>query len=295
MVFRATDRLRDVANRDPCQTTLEAWFAANQRYPEGRELTYHDFPSRFVYHASDRVWRPRVRGSGGGTVIGRMHIVHPRDRERFFLRALLVRCAGATCFEDLRRGPDGTLYDTFAEAAVAHGLVCDDELWVQTLSDAALTASARDLRSLFCIVLLFADVQGASALYERFKFWLSEDFNQGLQHGDALWDFDRALVELDRILIPSGRRLSDFIEVDGGVPDYGVDVGADEFHVDTLVDRVSSLNEGQRHAYDTICHAIESGVPEVFFVNAPGGTGMSIGGFAGHVFKVFICELCVLH
>ncbi|XP_057426226.1 uncharacterized protein LOC130719626 [Lotus japonicus] len=50
-------------------TMFMAWFAANEKYREGQDLTYAEFPSRFVYHNKDGIWKPRKRGFK----IGRLH------------------------------------------------------------------------------------------------------------------------------------------------------------------------------------------------------------------------------
>ena len=43
-------------------TTLTAWFVANQEFPNALELTYTDFPDKFVWDKPKREWKPRVMG-----------------------------------------------------------------------------------------------------------------------------------------------------------------------------------------------------------------------------------------
>ncbi|CAN7042068.1 unnamed protein product, partial [Brassica oleracea var. botrytis] len=47
---------------DHTKTMLTAYFAANAKYEEARELTYIQFPSRFVYHSDIKEWTPRKHG-----------------------------------------------------------------------------------------------------------------------------------------------------------------------------------------------------------------------------------------
>lgn len=39
-----------------------AWFEANKKYPEARDLTYAEFPKKFVYNPEDREWTLRKFG-----------------------------------------------------------------------------------------------------------------------------------------------------------------------------------------------------------------------------------------
>lgn len=49
--------------------------------------------------------------------IVRIYAVRPRYLERFAIRLLAMTVPGPQSFEDLRRGDDGQLYDSFHEAA----------------------------------------------------------------------------------------------------------------------------------------------------------------------------------
>lgn len=51
-----------------------AWFEANKREVEGRDLTYGEFPTRFVYYKDLVVWKLRKNGNS----IGRLTYI-PHD------------------------------------------------------------------------------------------------------------------------------------------------------------------------------------------------------------------------
>ena len=155
------------------ETTLTAWFRANQLYPQGRELTYVEYPEYFTYDKVNRTWKPRQKSC---KVIGRMYSATPRQGERYYLRMLLLRVAGATCYEDLRTLPDGTVCDTFQETCRRMGLLQDDSEWDTALTEAQRTVTPSHLRSLFVIILLFSNPADPLALWEKFKLSLSEDF-----------------------------------------------------------------------------------------------------------------------
>ena len=52
--------------------------------------------------------------------------ISPKNTKRFYLKLLLYKVEGATSFEDSLT-VNKTLYETYKEAAVASGLIEDDE------------------------------------------------------------------------------------------------------------------------------------------------------------------------
>jgi len=157
----------------PPSTTLTAWFEVNKnnhvlanRTP-ARTLLYADFPRYFTWEANKKAWHERK----DGLAIGRMHSVHPSDRNRFYLRLLLNHVRGATSFKDLRtvtRNGHTVTYDTFREAALALGLLADDDCWRETLKEAAASRTGAQLRRLFAALLLFGEMHEPGRLFEDF-------------------------------------------------------------------------------------------------------------------------------
>ncbi|KAF8396453.1 hypothetical protein HHK36_018072 [Tetracentron sinense] len=70
--------------------------------------------------------------------------------ERYYLRMLLHIIRGATNFEDLRT-VDCIIYPTFKAACSALGLLEDDTEWHESLNEASLWATGRQLRDMFYI------------------------------------------------------------------------------------------------------------------------------------------------
>jgi hypothetical protein len=121
-------------------TTLTAWFQLNIEDEKARQFYYMEIPEHYVWYITQRRWRPRQQG--GATMIGRMYMVNVLDRERFYLRLLLLHVKGAMGFDDLRRVGD-TVYRTFQEAARARSLLLNDDefrLCLQEASDVAMPA-----------------------------------------------------------------------------------------------------------------------------------------------------------
>ena len=145
-------------------TTLTAYFKANIKYPEARDLLYQDFPSKFVWNVKKKEWTLRKKGE---SAIGRMFVAHPNSGERFHMRTLLTSKKAATSFEDLRT-VNGVLYPTFHAACLALGLLEDDNEWRQCLQEAAHMASGYQLRQLFVTILRDCSPSDPLALWSDF-------------------------------------------------------------------------------------------------------------------------------
>ena len=66
VIFQDNESLDEiVARENNSETTLTAWFKANQHFPAARELTYGDFPTQWVYYYNrvHKEWKPRQRGN----------------------------------------------------------------------------------------------------------------------------------------------------------------------------------------------------------------------------------------
>jgi hypothetical protein len=66
-------------------TKFTEWMEANKKYPAARELTYGDFPTKFVWHAQQKIWKEQKLRFA----IGRLYYAHPSSGERYYLRMLL--------------------------------------------------------------------------------------------------------------------------------------------------------------------------------------------------------------
>ncbi|XP_055910472.1 uncharacterized protein LOC129944836 [Eupeodes corollae] len=88
-----------------------------------RTLMYTDVPKFFTWNKQSMNWEPRKRGipvPGFADIfmtktLGQLYTVHPKQRECFFLRLLLVNVPGPTSFQYLRK-VKGTSYDSFFDA-----------------------------------------------------------------------------------------------------------------------------------------------------------------------------------
>ncbi|KAL6515257.1 hypothetical protein OROHE_018889 [Orobanche hederae] len=93
VVYHESDEVGQVVERCTVKCSkFVAWFKANEKYPEARELTYAQLPSYFTWRQKTREWVPRHQRK----CVGRLYFVRPGTGERFYLRLLLNHVRGRT-------------------------------------------------------------------------------------------------------------------------------------------------------------------------------------------------------
>ncbi|XP_071718997.1 uncharacterized protein [Rutidosis leptorrhynchoides] len=102
----------------------------NKRDANARQLTYVEFLRYYVWKDDIRKWAKRV----GQRTVGRINFVAPKSGESYYLRILLNKVRGATCFEDIRT-VDNKVYGTFKDACFAIGLLSDDSEYIASLKE----------------------------------------------------------------------------------------------------------------------------------------------------------------
>jgi hypothetical protein len=105
---------------------------ANKKYPEARNLTYGEFPTKFVWKESEHQWTPRKQGFS----IGRLHFAAPASGQLFYLRTLLNYVKGPTSYDDIKT-INNIKYDTFKDACFALGLLDDDREFIDAIIEAS--------------------------------------------------------------------------------------------------------------------------------------------------------------
>lgn len=101
-------------NKD-CKTMLLGWFDLNKEDPAAKTIKYGNVPESYSWNVPSKKWIQRQKAA---KVVSRIVNVSPKDSERFFLKLILNRISGATCYQDLRTH-EGVAYRTYREAAIA--------------------------------------------------------------------------------------------------------------------------------------------------------------------------------
>ncbi|XP_019158563.1 PREDICTED: uncharacterized protein LOC109155333 [Ipomoea nil] len=149
IIFHDDDLVNDVVNRPTvAQSMFTAWFEANKKYAAGRQLTYSQMPTKFVWKNDKREWQPRQRN----WAIGRIFYVPPNTGEIFYLRCLLNIVRGPTSFDEIKQ-VDGVQYNSFRDACYARELIEDDKEYVDAITEAASWSLPHSLRKLFVTLL----------------------------------------------------------------------------------------------------------------------------------------------
>lgn len=288
-VYFTKDNVASVANRDPKDTTLTAWFKLNTEDSAAREILYTDIPQHYVFDNYARKWNPRQRGAQ--SIIGRMYTVHlGSDPERFCLRLLLLHVAGAQSFEDLKT-VNGQIYDTFQKAAQVLGLWEDDTTWDVTLSEAASEKMPRQMRQLFAHLCVLAFPPNALELFQKYKRDLIEDFSRHEGHvdDDCPHCQNLALTEIQQVFFASGKRCDDF-----NLPTPPQNLHqSPQAYFDALNEKtkseamILSLNFEQKNAFETIKNACANdALPQrCFFLDGPGGSGKT------YMYTTLLCTI----
>ncbi|KAF7827231.1 uncharacterized protein G2W53_018395 [Senna tora] len=287
IIFQYGDSLDSIISKPTIHETMfTAWMQANKDYPEARELTYAEFPTKFVFHASEKKWKPRKNGFS----IGRLHQVPPTSGELFYARILLNKVRGPTCFEDIRT-VGNIVHLTYRDACYALGLLDDDREFIEAIHEASHWGSGQYLRSLFATMLLSNTISRPDIVWEKCWDILSEDarytqrrdiqFSE-LQVSDMeLRNF--ALTEIDKLLRNNGRTLMDFppLPVPNGnsISNLQNRLILDQLNFDKeelaaeSTHLISKMTNEQKYISNQIMHSTSTPNDGVFFVHGYGGTG----------------------
>ncbi|KAF7835661.1 ATP-dependent DNA helicase pif1 [Senna tora] len=227
IVFPDDDPIDDVVgNASLKQTKFLAWLEANKIHATVRELTYAQFPTKFVFKTDTREWYPRK----AGYAIGRLYYVPLGLGELHYLRVLLHEASKWSSRVYLR--------NLFSTLLIHNTIAIPSAVWEQTwmhLSDDILIKERHRL----CNPDLVLDD-------DRVK--------------------DIALAEIEKILRSNGRSLRDFppmpLPNDAMMSNTDNALMSEELNYDRNILRtqhsqfVSSLTAEQRNVYDSIMDVV---------------------------------------
>ncbi|XP_019188283.1 PREDICTED: uncharacterized protein LOC109182587 [Ipomoea nil] len=287
VIFADDDAVENIVNRPTiAQSMFLEWFEANKTYPNARELTYVEMPTRFVWKKDLRKWQPRKKGFS----IGRIFYVPPATGEIFYLRCLLNKVRGPKSYEDIRT-VNGVQYDSFRDACYARGLVDDDNEYVDAIDEASSWASADQLRRLFVTLLMSSCMGKLEIVWHAVWQHLSDDaqykIRSQLQNRDfVLTDSHKmnfALVQIENLLSNHGKSLKDYPEMPTAnfgafhiianrliQEELAYDRGEQEKENQELV---RQLTDEQKAIYNEVLTDVDRQEGGLFFVSGYGGTG----------------------
>lgn len=287
VIFPDSTDLTEIVRREAFRKTkFTEWMEANKKYEEARQLTYVEFPTKFVWIQKSQSWEKRKREYA----IGRIYYAHPSSGEKYYLRMLLNTVKGSRTFEEIRT-IDGVIHETYKSACQALGFLDDDNEWIECINEAANWASGTQLRQLFTTIMSHCEVTNPKNLWESTWEALSEDMqhkrriilNFPTLHLTTAQKKAYALIEIEKLMRQSGKSLRDYpdIELPNGAEldelgnrlineelNYDKDQLKEEHHA-----ILKNLNGEQRKAFDAILESIDKELGKQIFVQGYGGTG----------------------
>lgn len=275
--FKKQTDLRTITDNDVYSRTMLTqffWMNNCNTLAKEKKLLYRNFPEQFVWNKQTRVWKVRKRGD----VIGRIITANPAEGERYYLRMLLNHVPAPTSYSHLKTLHNIT-YDTFRQAAVAHGLLETDNSIDACMEEAAAYQMPCSLRQLFCIILVYCGALNPMELFLKYEEEMVDDYIS-LEKMTKEMARQALLHALNSELESMGRNLNHY-----GLSDLIADSSSrsamckeiqDEMDFvvsDGDLDSVSLLNEYQLAAFKAITNAVSEGKSMAFFIDGPGGTG----------------------
>ncbi|KAF1872320.1 hypothetical protein Lal_00016618 [Lupinus albus] len=159
--FNDNNEIDNILSRPTVSESMfTSWMEANKQYPEGRNLCYGQYVSKFVY-------KPRK----SGYTIGRLIWVSPCTGELYYLRMILTVVKGATCYEDIRT-VSNIQYSTFRNGCFAMGILQDDREYIKALKKTYDWGSGFYVRKLFVKMLLSTSMNKLDHVWEETWKWL---------------------------------------------------------------------------------------------------------------------------
>jgi hypothetical protein len=206
VIFSDSTRIENIVRKEGIKRTkFTELMEANKKYPAARELTYGDFPTKFVWNQTQKIWKEHKSMFS----IEWLYHAHPSSGERYYLRMLLNTIKGCTSYKDIKTA-HGTKYSTFKEACRAFGFLDDDNEWIECINEAAIWASGMQLRQLFMTIMCHCEVTDPKKLWELTWQVLSEDMKYRRRR---ILNFP-TLIEIEKLMRQVGTSMKDYPQIE---------------------------------------------------------------------------------
>ena len=282
VTFPDSTNLEEIIKRPSSGLTMfTEWMEANKKHEDARELTYSEFPTKWVWHKKEKYWARRRSGNK----IGRIYNAHAASGERYYLRMLLNTAKGCTSFDDIRT-VNGVVHPSYKSACHALGFLNDDNEWIECIKEAPNWASGMQLRQLFTTILCHCEITDPKRVWETNWEALSEDIQQPQTWNFCVTPSSRrkyALMEIEKLMGQAGKSLKEYPEID--LPDMvklsdtenrliNAEMNCDKNKLkDEHLQILNNLNTEQKKAFDEIIKSVDQSLGKLIFVDGYGGTG----------------------
>lgn len=162
----------------------------------------------------------------------------------------------------------------------------DEKHWDDTLNEASLVSTPKQLRTLFAIILTSCSPSNPITLWNNHKESLSEDllvqkrkrhFNHSIEYSDEIFNKSLILIENECIYI-NNKQLNELGMIKPTHYDELEDVNQKEtLNIPEIrkfvIENVPKLHKEQKTVYENIMQKIREKTGGIVFLDAPGGTG----------------------
>ena len=293
--FNESDSVEDLTEKmKNKKTELMAYFELNKIEPKARELFYQDIPESYTFDSKKCCWYEKKRHCSS---IGRLTSVSPSDKDKFYLRLLLLNVKGKTSFEDLCTVDNIEYYPNYGADCLALGLIKNDEEWKFCLREASSYQMPVRLRSLFVRIIVHCNPISPKELWLEFRDEMSEDYQRDFDTETA---YKKAYVDIMCKIIDegSGKSIKDFPDLkDVYTSNDLLNIVSDSDVIDKVKEmelfllKYNQMNKAQKKVTDCIRNlltsenTVETGLKYAHFLNGCGGSGKTF-------VYIAICHLC---
>ena len=272
----------------------------NELYPPITDLIYKEVPKYYRFYKAPREqqyrWHRKVTYNHRFKTLGQTWEVSPSKSELFSLKLLLDYVVAPTSYEDLRTF-EGTVYETFKEAAEARGLIRSSQVYNSVMRSGAVFRNPNALRWLFVSLITNCQVPRPRLLFESNERELAMDFyntrlreNRDHVFGDrernlALFDIEDKLQKQNNTFTLAQFGLEfDWINLEHREERLERPLIFREAEYDReqqariCVLKSEQATDEQRMIFDTVVRTSELPIdhpdrPPFIFIEAPGGCG----------------------
>ncbi|XP_010490230.2 PREDICTED: uncharacterized protein LOC104767971 [Camelina sativa] len=216
-IYDKDDELEDVLERTiNVDSQLTAWFALNKRDSFSRTKLYAQIPAFYTWDGARKMWKTRSRGFS----LGRINYVPRKLEAEYYVRMLLNIVPGAESFDDLRTYKK-VVYKTYKEACNTHGILDDDQIYIDCLVESTQWCFGYYLRKFFAVLLLSGSLSSPAHVWDETWQILPEDIerkkrlevNNPVLELTAEEKMNFTLQEIELHLLSNGSSLTSFEEM----------------------------------------------------------------------------------
>ena len=266
-------------------TKLMGYFARDEILDD---VKYVDINEYCTWDEKNKKWNLRKQGKYDEqgrkvkTICSRLPHVSPRNKERFFLRSILI-LKPCRSYEDARTW-EGVVHPTYEACAIAMGII-DSDLVADTVMVEAVNIMTfiEQIRNLFVTLLLYTTIRDPAEFLEKFLSDMSADFLR-LENVTEEEAKNKALLHIQSKLAAEGKTMFEvglpepvgeiFRSGHGPLLDRELSYDVNELENDIRGVEQRGLNSQQE---DVVKRVLESVHDErggkVFLLNACGGAG----------------------